>query len=341
MEREPVKHLAFDIFEYLEKSREALSSYIKCHKDDVVFFPNPSTALNTVLRSLDLKKGDEILTTNHEYGAMDRAWSFLCKKTGAKYITQSITLPLLSEEEFIEEFTKGITQRTKIIFLSHITSSTALIFPVKKICQIARERNIMTIIDGAHAPTQIQLDINDINPDFYAGACHKWMCSPKGVAFLYVKRNLQDMIEPLVVSWGYEAEEPRHSQFLDYLEWQGTNDISAYLAISDTIHFLKKYNWDIITKECHKFNIWARNEILREFDIKKLCIQKFLGQMTTFEFEFDSPLDNQIEFYRKYNIQVPFLKWNNKTYFRISIQAYNNKYDIYKFITSLKDFTKS
>tara|TARA_B100000959_G_scaffold144504_1_gene151780 strand:- start:120 stop:1274 length:1155 start_codon:yes stop_codon:yes gene_type:complete len=341
LEREPVKHLAFDVFEHLEKSREALSSYVKCSKDDVVFFPNPSTALNTVLRSLDLKKGDEILTTNHEYGAMDRAWSFLCKKTGAKYITQSITLPLLSEEEFIEEFTKGITQRTKIIFLSHITSSTALIFPVKKICQIARERNIITIIDGAHAPTQIQLDINDINPDFYAGACHKWMCSPKGVAFLYVKRSFQDMIEPLVVSWGYEAEKPGHSQFLDYLEWQGTNDMSAYLTIPDTIHFLKKYNWDIITRECHKFNIWARNEILREFDIEELCIEIFLGQMTTFEFQFKDVLNNQIEFYRKYNIQVPFLKWNNKTYFRISIQAYNNKDDIYKLIASLKDYTKS
>ena len=198
---------------------------------------------------------------------MDRAWKFLCNKTGSVYINQDISLPLVSKDHFIHEFKKGISARTKVIFLSHITSPTALVFPVKEICDIAREKNIITIIDGAHAPAQLDLDISDINPDFYSGACHKWMCSPKGVAFLYVSKKFQHKIEPLVVSWGYESDNPGHSQFLDYLQWQGTYDMSAYLTVPDTIDFLNKHNWDNITKQCHELNVWARDRILSEFDI--------------------------------------------------------------------------
>ena len=116
LEKEPVKHLTFDVYQYLDNARSALSSYVNCHKDDVVFFPNPSTALNTVFRSLDLQQGDEILTTDHEYGAMDRAWKFLCKKRGSKYIKQKISLPLLSKDQFVEDFLKGISKKTKVIF---------------------------------------------------------------------------------------------------------------------------------------------------------------------------------------------------------------------------------
>ena len=192
LEFEPTKHLAYDIFPLLEKSRKSLSDFIGCEMDDVILFPNPSTALNAVIKSLELNSDDEILTTNHEYGALDKTWSFICKKTGAKYIQQNIKLPLTSNTYFIERFKKGITDKTKVIFLSHITSSTALIFPVKEICKIAKEKNILCIIDGAHAPAHINLNIEDINPDVYVGACHKWMCSPKGVSFLYVKKELQN-----------------------------------------------------------------------------------------------------------------------------------------------------
>ena len=225
LELEPVKHLAYDIFSLLKKSRDSLSNYVGCNTNDLVFSPNPSTALNTVIKSLQLSPEDEILTTNHEYGALDKTWSFICKKTGAKYKQQNIKLPLESNEEFIKHFTDGITDKTKIIFLSHITSSTALIFPVKEICKIARDRNILCIIDGAHAPAQINLNIKDINPDVYVGACHKWMCSPKGVSFLYVKKELQNKIDPLVVSWGYDSEDTpllpgisnqTYTQFLNY-----------------------------------------------------------------------------------------------------------------------------
>ena len=345
LEYEPVKHLAYDIFPLLEESRKSLSDFIGCQMDDIIFSPNPSTALNTVIKSLKLKSNDEILTTNHEYGALDKTWDFICKKTGAKYIQQNIKLPLTSNTSFIEQFTKGITNKTKIIFFSHITSSTALIFPAKEICAIAKEKDILCIIDGAHAPAHINLDIEEIDPDVYVGACHKWMCSPKGVSFLYVKKEFQNRIDPLVVSWGYEAEGTSllpgnnnqiYKQFINYHEWQGTRDMSAYLTIPTTIKFLNNNKWKEVSSECHKINLWARQEINQLLDQESLCSNKFLGQMSSIYLDFKNPIETQINFYKKYKIQIPFIEWNNKSLIRISIQAYNNKEDIFKLLKALK-----
>lgn len=338
LEFEPVKHLAHDVFEYLEKSRESLGNYINCNKDDVVFSPNPSTALNTVIRSLDLNDGDEILTTNHEYGALDKTWKYICKKTGAKYIQKIIPLPLESKEDFINNFAEGITKKTKVIFLSHITSPTALIFPVKEICKIAREKNILSIIDGAHAPAQINLDISDINPDIYVGACHKWMCSPKGVSFLFSKKEYQNKIDPLVISWGYEPDKINNNQFIDYHQWQGTRDMSAFLTIPETINFLEKNNWREVTKECYKINLWAKKEINSLLNEEELSTDEFNGQMCSFYYKSKKDLnDFNIKFYLKYKIQLPFIEWNDKTLFRISIQAYNSKNDINVLLNALDD----
>jgi len=336
LEYEPVKHLAYDIYDHLEESRDALSKYVNCNKDDIIFTPNPSTALNTVIKSLDLKKDDEILTTNHEYGALDKTWNFICKKTGAKYIKTKISLPLLSNKKFIKKIESNISKKTKIIFISHVTSSTALIFPVKQISELAKKHNIFCIIDGAHAPAYLDLDIDKIDCDVYVGACHKWMCSPKGVSFLYVKKEYQNIIDPLVVSWGYESEFPGKSKFLDYHQWQGTRDMSAYLTIPTTIDFLKKHNWNKITSECREINLWARDEINQMLNKKALCKTKFLGQMSSIYIKKEATIDYHIYFYKKYKIQIPFILWNNISFIRISIQAYNTKEDIYKLLDALK-----
>ena len=336
LEFNPTKHLGYDIYNYLEQSRIALSNYVHCNKDDIAFFPNPSTALNTVIKSLDLQPGDEILSSNHEYGALDKTWNYMCKKTGIKYIQTSIPLPLISKEDFINLFLEKITKKTKVIFLSHITSSTGLIFPVEEICKLAKEKNIISIIDGAHVPGHINLNIKKLDPDVYTGACHKWMCSPKGTAFLYVKKKLQNIIDPLVISWGYESDNPGPSQFLDYLEWQGTNDVSSYLTIPDTINFLEKNNWQDVAKKCRELNIWARGEINQLLKINPISDDKFLGQMSSIPIISKDILQDQIKFYLKYKIQIPFIKWHDKEFFRISIQAYNTKEDIFKLLEALK-----
>jgi len=234
LETQPVEFLSRRVPTLLQDAREALASYLNCPAEDLVYFPNPTTAINMVARSLDLSPGDEILTTNHEYGAMDRTWRFIAEKTGAKYINHPFPLPVSSPVDFINQFWKGVTPKTKVVFLSQITSQTALTFPVSEICARAREDGILTIIDGAHAPGQIHVDLTALGADIYTGACHKWMCAPKGAAFLYASIEIQSWLEPLVVSWGYQAEQPGESQFIDYHQWQGTRDIAAFLSVPAT-----------------------------------------------------------------------------------------------------------
>ena len=336
LEFNPVKHLAFDMFEHLKESREYLSNYINCDKDDIVFFPNPSTALNAVIKSLDLKNGDEILTTNHEYGALDKTWNFICKKTGAKYIKQNISLPLKSKNDFINTFIKGINKNTKVIFISHITSPTGLIFPAEEICKVAKENNIFCIIDGAHVPGHINLDIKKLNPDIYTGACHKWMCAPKGTSFLYAKKEIQDYIDPLVISWGYDSEIPSHSKYLDYHQWQGTQDPSSYLTIPDVINFLNKNNWETISKECRKINIEAREMVNNSLNQEPISENNFIGQMSSIKIQCKDPVELQKIFYLNYKIIVPIVKWEDKMLLRFSIQAYNSMEDIEKLIFAIK-----
>lgn len=177
---------------------------------------NPSHAVNIVAKSLDLQPGDEILTTSLEYGACDRTWEFYCGKKGAHYVKQPIQLPIVTAEDFVDQFLKGVTSKTKLIFLSHITSSTALRFPVELVIKEAQKRGLPTFVDGAHAPGQIPLDLKALGVDFYTGACHKWMMTPKGSSFLFAKKEMQSLLEPLVVSWGYNSDHPSHSLFLDY-----------------------------------------------------------------------------------------------------------------------------
>jgi len=172
LERQPVAFLGRRAIGLLAEARARLGAYLGCEADSLVYFPNPTTALNMVARSLALQAGDEILTTDHDYGALDRTWRFICKKSGARYIRRAVPLPVGSQDEFVENFWLGVTPQTRVIFISHITSPTALIFPVTQICRRAREAGILTIVDGAHAPGQIPLSLETIGADLYAGACH-------------------------------------------------------------------------------------------------------------------------------------------------------------------------
>jgi len=345
LELNPVKHLAFDIYKYLENSREHLSKYINSDKDDIVFFPNPSTALNTVIKSLDLKYGDEILTTNHEYGALDKTWNFICEKTGSKYIKQNIKLPLQSKKDFISTFVAGINEKTKIIFISHITSPTGLVFPVEDICKIAKENNIFCIIDGAHVPGHIDLDIKQLDPDIYTGACHKWMCAPKGTSFLYAKKEIQDFIDPLVISWGYDSDAPTDllanmmspSKYLSYHQWQGTQDPSSYLTIPDVINFLNQNNWKKVSKNCHRLNIEARKMVNNCLNQRAISSDKFIGQMSSIKIRCEDTFKLQRIFYEDYKIIIPVVKWEDNTFLRFSVQAYNSMEDIDKLIFAIKE----
>ncbi|MGH2437433.1 MAG: aminotransferase class V-fold PLP-dependent enzyme, partial [bacterium] len=216
----------------------------------MVYVPNATVGVNIAARSLPLGPGDEVLSTDHEYGALRRMWRTVCEERGARYIEARVPVPVTSGEEIVERIWGHVSSRTRVLFCSHITSPTALILPVAGLIGRAREAGITTVVDGAHGPGQIPIDLQALGKDIYAANCHKWVCAPKGSGFLYVRRELQPLIRPLVISWGGELEIRGVSSFLDELEWQGTQDLAAYLAVPAAIRFQREHHWDGVREEC-------------------------------------------------------------------------------------------
>ena len=343
MERDPVQFIAVRSIENLRTSREALAEYIHCDADDLVYTPNPSYAMNVIAKSFTMKPGDEILSTNLEYGAMDRTWNYYCKKSGAKFIRNEVSLPIVSKEKFIEEFWKGYSKNTKAIFISQITSSTALKLPVDEICSEAKRRGLFTIVDGAHVPGHIPLDLSKLEADVYTGACHKWMMTPKGSSFLFVKKEFQDQFDPLVISWGYESDAPSESRFIDYHQMQGTRDFTAFLTIPKSIEFMKENDWPTVAKRCSELAHENYNKFCNLLKTEPLCPieNDFLGQMCSIPIKTTKPLVLKSLLYEKYKSEVPVMVHGNYTFLRYSIQAFNDQDDLDKLYSALQDIQSS
>ncbi|MEM7111621.1 MAG: aminotransferase class V-fold PLP-dependent enzyme [Chloroflexota bacterium] len=338
LERQPVLLLGREVEEHLADARHALGDYLHVDGDDLVYVPNATFGVNLVARSLDLTQGDEVLTTDHEYGACDRVWRFLQQKRGFRYVQQHIPLPTDSPEEMVEHFWQGVTPNTKLIYLSHITSSTALRLPVESICRRAREAGILTLIDGAHAPGQIPLNLTEIGADFYTGNCHKWLCAPKGAAFLYARREAQILLEPLVVSWGWESRTPSHSSFIDQLQWLGTNDPSAYLAVPAAIQFQADNDWTAVRQQCHQLAKEALAKISAVTGLPPLypADDRFFQQLFIAPLPLCDLATLKSDLYDEFRIEVPLTQWRDYQFVRVSVQGYNNHADLDRLVTALK-----
>jgi len=345
LESQPVLLLGREMGELDRQARQALGRYLSTEADNLVFVTNATHGVNIIARSLNLGPGDEILTTDHEYGACDYTWEFVCKKTGATYIHQPIPLPARSLEEITGQFWQGVTPRTKVIYLSHITSPTALRMPVEAICTRARQAGILTLVDGAHAPGQIPLDLEAVGADWYVGNCHKWMLAPKGCGFLYARPEVQPLVEPLIVSWGYHARPLQTSgplntsaplnnsgsQFVDFLGWTGTKDPAASLSLPAAIQFMQDHDWNQVRQDCHA---------LLRTAIQRICD---LVQMEPL-YPLDSDLYHQMgiaplppetdiatlktRLYDEQRVEVPLIEWNQRKFVRISVQGYNTPDDL-------------
>lgn len=342
LEKEPVQFVAFEGIGYVKNSLLALAKYINCNANDLVFVPNPTHAINLLAKNIKLTVGDEVLSTNLEYGAMDRTWNYYCKAAGATYIQQPIRLPLTSKEAFIKEFWKGYSAKTKVVFISQITSSTALIFPVKEICEEAKKRGLITIVDGAHVPGHIDLNLAELQADFYTGACHKWMMTPKGCSFLYAKQEFQAMLDPLIISWGYQSATPSHSQFFDYHQFNGTRDFSAYLTVPKAIEFMEKHNWKKVSDDCKNKLLAVAPKLFELLNTKPLAplTNEFFGQICSAEIKTSEPEKLQRLLFEKYRIEIPVMRHADKCYIRFSFQAFNTTTEIDYLIQSLAEIIK-
>ena len=346
LELHPIQFMQEKVYELLERSRAALGAYINCDKEDIIYVPNPTHAVGTVIHNVVLEPGEEVLSTNLEYGSCDRMWTYDAEQRGYKYIQAEINLPIEDKEIFLNEFWSFANDQTKYVFISQITSTTGMILPIPEIVVEAKKRGIKTIIDGAHVPAHISLNIKELDPDYYTGALHKWLCCPKGISFLYVNKEYQGGIQPMVKSWGWgeEYEEFKSStqlhsssRFINVFQWQGTKDMSVFFTVPEAIQFQKEHDWDSVRSRCFNMVIEARNRITEITKLPKICPDNWLGQMATILFPIEDTVAFKKTLYNDYQIEMPVMTHKEHTAFRISIQGYNSEKDIDHLINSLEE----
>jgi isopenicillin-N epimerase len=306
LERNPVAFLARRFDELTAGSRAALATFLGARPDDLVFVPNATAGLNAVIRSLRLEPGDEVLTTRHEYGAVTRTWEFV----GAKLVYAEP-----------DELAASIGPRTKAVSVSHITSPTALVLPVEEICAAARAAGVLAIVDGAHAPGQLPLDLDALGADVYAGNCHKWLCAPKGAGFLWARPEHQRWIEPLVISWGYGDDRT----FADRHGWQGTRDPAAALTIPAAIDAHATFDLE----RC-------RTLATASHDVLPPVGSSPAPQMWATEVATDEPEGLQRRLFDEHAIEVVVREWEGRSLLRVSIAPYTDEADIERLVSALE-----
>jgi isopenicillin-N epimerase len=339
LERQPVEFLSRRQRGLLGEARSRLADYLKVGTNDVVYVPNVTTALNIVARSLPLEAGDEILTTDHEYGALERTWTFVGEHRRTRLVIQRLPVLLVDPQEVVEAVWAGVTERTRVLFLSHITSPTAVTLPIEPLIARARAAGIWTVVDGAHAPGQIDLDLADLGVDFYGGNCHKWLSSPKGAGFLYVRPELQHLVEPVVVSWGWRPRDPWSTPFVDAIQRQATHDPSAYLSVPAAIQYQRERDWPGVRRECHELARMARLGMTQITGLEPLVADdpRWFAQMATMPLppSCDTAALKQ-RLYDEYRVEIPVAEWDGQPCLRVSVQGYNTRSDIERLLDAVR-----
>lgn len=319
LERQPVEFLGRRYAGLIEEAKAPLAELLGARPDDLVFVPNATAGMNVVARSLRLEPGDEVLLTNHEYGAVDFLWAHVCEQAGAALVRQ----PVEPRPALVDRLWEAVTPRTRILSVSHITSATALRFPVEEICRRARVEGILTAVDGAHAPGQVDLDLESVDADFYAGNCHKWLCAPKGCGFLWARPEHQPWLAPLVVGWS-----EREQSFAARHRWQGTQDPAAYLSLPAAIDFLATHDWDEVRRRCHALAVEAYGRF-GELGLTPLAPDgSWLGQMVAAQLPECDTDDLKRRLYDDHRIEIPVQRWHDRPLIRASFQGYNDERDL-------------
>ena len=340
VEKDPVLFNVWRWVEELEKVRHRLASYVGTEPGNLAFIENSTFGANTVANSLPLGKGDQVIITDWEYGACVRAWQYYSEQKGFDIHTVQMPSTFETDEQLLAPIIEAVSNRTKVIFISHIFSPTGIIFPVKKLTSFARERGILTVIDGAHAPGQIDINLEELGADFYFGNCHKWMLSARGAAFLYVRKEYQDLIKPPIISWGTDWENPHPVRFIALVEMQGTRDYTPFLTVGNALDFLNKNNWTDVRRRAKELIRYFGQGMQDLFGLKPLTHNlDFFGQMYAYPLPEGTDREELYKFlYLKNKIQVPLTKVNGRLFIRASFQAYNVQKDYEALLIALQKY---
>jgi isopenicillin-N epimerase len=332
LENEPLRFFGREWEPLLDNSRNKLASFVGAESQDLVFVPNATTGVNAVLRSLSFSSDDELLTTSHEYNACKNALDFVANRVNAKVVVADVPFPIESSEQIIKAVMNKVSPKTRLALLDHIPSQTGIIFPIQQLVQELQAYGVDVLVDGAHAPGMLPLNLNEIGASYYTGNCHKWLCAPKGAAFLYVKRDKQQQIRPLTISHGANSKLTHKSRYQLEFDWMGTDDPTAYMSVGEAIQFmglLLAGGWDELMQRNHNLVVEARQIICKMLDITPPCPEEMIGSMATLQapkvlekYDYMSLHD---ELFDNYGIEVQVVPWHgeSKLLVRISAQIYN------------------
>ncbi len=345
LERQPMDFFLRQMESALDAAAEKLGQLIGADGNDLLFCDNATVAMNIVADSVTLQPGDEVLFTNQEYGAVMRIWRRACDRTAAKIVVQPLPRPITSAEEQVAALMAGVTERTKLIVVSHITSQTAVILPVAAICREAAKRGVQVCIDGPHALAMIDINLRKLGCDFYCASGHKWLSAPFGSGFLYVAKRHQQKLSPPVMSWGGSVGgRPAHWQ--DEFRWLGTRDPAPFLAVPSAIEFLERFGWETFREQTHELAKYARRRIveLTELEPPIPDSREWYGSMIAMPLpQGDGPPNQgirdqlQTPLWEKFGIEVPIIHWHGERLIRVSCHLYNTREHIDRLCAALRE----
>ncbi|TMB33042.1 MAG: aminotransferase class V-fold PLP-dependent enzyme [Deltaproteobacteria bacterium] len=350
MERQPLQFLARDLEGLLDEARGDLARFIGADPDDLAFVPNATSGVNTVIRSLELEPGDELLTTDHAYNACRNALRWQ-ERRGAKVVVAAVPWPIAGPSQVVDAVLGAVTARTRLALLDHVTSPTGIIFPVEEIVGRLQERGIDSLIDGAHAPGMMPLDLRGIGAAYFTGNCHKWLCAPKGAAFLYVRRDRQQRIRPLTISHGANAARTERSRFRLEFDWTGTDDPTPFLCIPHALRFLGSLfpgGWPDLIERNHALAVRGRKLLCEALRVEAPAPEEMLGSLASVPLPdakgkmplargvFWHPLQRAL--LERHDIEVPVMPFPAlpRQLIRISAQAYNSEDQFARLATALR-----
>lgn len=338
LERQPVAFLDRDLDGLMADVRARLGAFIGARPEDLAFVSNATMGVNTVLRSLPFAPGDELLSTDHEYNATLNALRDVAARDGARVVIARIPFPIRAPEEVVDAIMGAVTSRTRLALVSHVTSPTALVFPVQRIVRELAERGVETLLDAAHAPGQVPLDLDALGAAYATGNAHKWLCAPKGAGFLHVRADHRERIRPLVISHGANDRRTDRTRFRAEFDWTGTGDPSAVLAIPAALEFLgglRPGGWSALMASNHALALAGRDLVCDALGVEPPAPDAMLGAMAAVPLPEELPQDVKARLYDDHRIEVPVSSWPvdaalepgaapRAPLLRISAQAYND-----------------
>ena len=337
MEREPVRFFEELMPDLLLKSRAALGTFLNCSPDDLAFVSNATSGVNTILRSLHFEQGDEILVPNHAYQACRNSIDFVAKRWGANVVEVAIPFPIDSPQTVVELMKSACSERTKLVMIDTVTSPTGLRMPFEALTEFFEGKGVEVLLDAAHGIGMIPLNLGELGASYVTSNCHKWLCAPKGSAFLYVREDKQSKIQPLTISHGHTFPLGETTRFRHEFDWTGTQDISGWCSIPAVIEGMAEFvdgGWEAIMQHNHDLAIQGRNILCERLGIKPPCPDEMVACISTIQLPGNIPEKEKIHepdplhhiLSEKYNIQVPVWSWPSPEgrYLRISAQLYNS-----------------